>query len=144
MKFILPKKISWLILILLFIFDNIVSYIAVTQMHGREANHAIAFIVEKYPILYFFCIPGQIIIMYFIVLGLTKLANKLFNKSKTKPGGFKNIILTSMVIYWVIGNSFMNFMFIIGHRLSIPIWYKLSLAGILLALIYFLIASCFF
>lgn len=140
MKFILPKKISWIILILFFIFDNIVSYIAITRMNGKEANLAIAFIVEKYPLLYFLCIPLQIPLIYFIILGLTKLAKKLFNKLRIKEKTFEKITLTSMVIYWAIGNSFMNLSFILGHRLSIPIWYKLSAIGIFSAIIYFAIS----
>lgn len=138
MKFILSKKASWFLLICFFIFDNIVSYFAVTRMHGREANLAIAFIVEKYPLLYFLCIPGEIIIMYFIILGLNKLANKLFKKSNINQKIMEKIILGSIVIYWIIGNSFMNLMFILGHRLSIPMWYFMSIIGILLAVGYFL------
>ncbi|MFA6017383.1 MAG: hypothetical protein WC744_04830 [Patescibacteria group bacterium] len=137
MKLILPKKISWLILIFFFTFDAVVSYIAVTRMHGIEADLMIAFAVEKYPPLYFVTIPGLIIIMYFIALGLTKLAMKFFNKKRLKREIIEQIILTALVIYWSVANSYMNLSFILGHRLTIPGWYKLSLLGFVLAIIYF-------
>lgn len=137
MNYVLSKKTSWIILILLFIFDSTVSYIAVTRMNGKEANLAIAYFVEKYPVLYLLYIPPLILIIYLIVLGLTKLAKKLFGKLKIKEEILERIILTSTVIYWAVGNSFMNLSFILGYRLSIPTWYKLSAFGILLAVIYF-------
>lgn len=137
MKLILPKKISWLILTSLFTFDAVVSYIAVTRMHGREADLMIAFAVEKYPLLYFVTIPGLIIIMYFIAFGLIKLAMKFFNKKHLKREIIEQIVLTSMVIFWPVANSYMNLSFIFGHRLTIPIWYKLNILGFVLTIIYF-------
>ncbi|EKE15140.1 MAG: hypothetical protein ACD_12C00133G0004 [uncultured bacterium] len=137
MKIFLPKKISWLILTFFFTFDAVVSYIAVTRMNGKEANLGIAFAVEKHPLLYFLTIPGLIIIISLIIKGLTNLSMKLLNKNKLNKEIVEQIILTAVVIHWVIANSFMNLIFIIGHRLSIIDWYKLSALGLISAIIYF-------
>ena len=59
----LPKKLSWILLTSFFVFDNFVSYWAVVYRGGREANLVIAWLVEKYPVLYFVCIPAQIVII---------------------------------------------------------------------------------
>ncbi|MBI5127316.1 hypothetical protein HZA76_02565 [Candidatus Roizmanbacteria bacterium] len=134
---VFSKKTAWSLLILFFIFDSVVSYFAITKMNGREANLMIAFLVEKYPILYFIYIPGLIIIMHLIVLGFTKLAIKFFNKNNLKKELVEKVVLTSVVIYWPIANSYMNLSFILGHRLTIPAWYFLSGVGFFSALTYF-------
>jgi len=136
MKIILPKKISWILLTFFFTFDAVISYIAVTQMGGREANLSIAFVVEKYPLLYFATIPGLVIIMNLIALGLTRLMIRFLNKNNLKYEIVEQIVLTAFVIHWTIANSFMNFMFIIGHRLTIPAWYKLTTLGLITGIIY--------
>ncbi len=143
MKLVLPKKISWSFLILFFIFDNVVSYIAVTRMRGKEADLLIAFAVEKYPLLYFVLIPVQTVIVYFIIIGLTKLAVRVFKKFDIEEGIFEKIILTAAVIFWPIANSFMNLMFILGRRLTIPAWYGLIVAGAVTASAYFYAAAKF-
>ena len=121
----LNKRLSWFLLTSFFIFDNLVSYYAVTYRGGREANLAIAWLVEKYPLLYFVCIPAQIVIIYFIVKWLTRLTAE-------------KIILTALVIYWPIANSSMNLAFILGHRQPAKNWLVFSLVGILLAVVYVL------
>lgn len=124
----LPKKLSWFLLTSFFVFDNVVSYLAVTRWGGREANLAIAWLVEKYPLLYFVCIPAQVVIIYYIVKFLTRFFAE-------------KIILTALVIYWPIANSFMNLAFILGHRQPQKVWLILSAVGILLAVIYALLAK---
>jgi hypothetical protein len=131
-------KLAWILLITFFIFDNIFSYYAVTALNGKEANHLISYWVETYPPLYFFCIPAQIIIIYFIVEGLTKLSEIIFKKFKiTNEYIYEKIILFALVIYWAIANSSMNFAFLIGHRLSTSTWYVLTAVGIVLAIVYY-------
>ncbi len=131
----LQKKISWLILTIFFVFDNVFSYYAVTKLHGREANLLIAPYVEKWPILYFFCIPAQILIIWIIVRGIRNVAMKLFYfKNKLL---LETIILQSLVIYWAVANSSMNFAFMIGYRQSIQRWHVLTIIGILCAIINF-------
>lgn len=140
MKKFLPKNISCILLVLFFTFDALVSYIAVTRMNGKEANLSIAFAVEKYPLLYFVTIPGLVIIMSLIVQGLTKLVIKFLNKNNLKKEIVEQIILTGIVIHWSVANSFMNLSFMLGRRLSIPDWYKLTALGLTLGIIYSLYA----
>jgi hypothetical protein len=83
---ILPKKVSWILLTAYFVFDNVVSYVAVTRMGGREANLVIAPLVETYPLMYFLCIPAELIGAYLIVLLLRKWIDE-------------KIVLTTAVIY---------------------------------------------
>ena len=121
----LPKKLSWILLTSFFIFDNFVSYWAVVYRGGREANLAIAWLVEKYPLLYFVCIPAQVVIIYFIVKWLTRFAAE-------------KVILTALVIYWPISNSSMNLAFLLGHRQPGKNWLILTAVGIFLAVLYVL------
>jgi len=134
---ILSKKTAWIILISLFVFDNFFSYYAITRLDGREANLAIAQIVETYPVLYFVCIPLTILIMYGLMLFFRKLFLGVFTKYQIKDISVQSrIILTAFVIYWAIGNSLMNFIFLLGRRLSIPFWGLFSLVAIILASAY--------
>ncbi len=131
----LQKNISWLILSIFFVFDNVFSYYAVTKLNGHEANLLIASFVEKWPILYFLCIPTQILIIWIIVRGIRYIAMKLFcfkNKQLLEA-----ITLQSFVIYWAVANSSMNFAFMMGYRQSIQRWYVLTIIGILCAIINF-------
>jgi len=137
MKIFLSKKISWILLTFFFTFDAVVSYISVTKMNGKEANLMIAYFVEKYPLLYFVTIPVLVIIMNLIVQGLTKFSTKFLNKNSLKKEIVEQIILTAIVIHWPVANSYMNLSFILGHRLSILDWYKLTALGLTLAIIYF-------
>lgn len=137
----LPKKVSWILLTFYFIFDNVVSYIAVTQMHAREADLLIAPFVEKYPLLYFPCIPLEILIVYLIVLILRKITIamtrrwKLFDKDI-----IEQIILTATVIFWPIANSSLNLLFILGYRLHGNVWGKFCLVGFVVAFSYGLLS----
>jgi len=137
-KYTFSKKTSWLLLVAMYIFDDVFSYYAVTHLGGREANLAIAFMVEKYPLLYFLCIPVQTVIVYFIVLGIKKMAVKVLKKWELKgEETIERIILTATVFYWAIGNSFMNLSFLLGHRLSgRSAWKTTSLVGIVTAFLY--------
>lgn len=109
-------------------------------MNGREADLLIAYYVERYPPLYFVTIPGLIIIIYLIVLGLTKLVMRILNKNNLKKEIVEQIILTAIVIHWPVANSYMNLSFMLGHRLSTPDWYKLTALGLTLGIIYSLYA----
>src|SRR3989344_6076058 len=107
----MSKKLSWRLLFLFFTFDNFFSYYAITRLGGREANWTIAPLVEKYPLLYFLCIPALILIMFLIVkllvLGLSYISTFKY-KSKESV---EKAILSSMVIYWIIANSSLNIAF---------------------------------
>lgn len=119
----LPKKISWILLNLYFIFDNVVSYVAVTRMGGREANLVIAPLMETYPFLYFLCIPAELIGAYLIVSLLRRWINE-------------KIVLTAAVIYWPIANSSLNLLFLLGFRHVGYLWGTFTLIGFAVALTY--------
>lgn len=130
------KKISWIILILLFTFDDIVSYFAVTKMHGKEANLIIAPYVEKYPLLYFACIPTTIFIIFLIEKLLTKTACRIFKKRGIEESVMEKIILFSIVIYWALANFLPNLIFILGFRISFHAVWLMNNLAILSAIIY--------
>ncbi len=135
----LPQKLSYLLLYLFFIFDNVVSYWAVKYAGAHEANLAIAYFVEKWPLLYFVCIPLQIVglflIMYFIKKNLYEKFRKYFNNKSE----FETVILTMFVIYWAVGNSSLNLAYLIGARKSIfNNWSVMSIVGTVLGLTYFI------
>ena len=123
----LPKKVSWILLTLYFVFDNVVSYVAVTRMGGREANLVIAPLVETYPLLYFLCIPAELIGAYLIVALLRKWIDE-------------KIILTAAVIYWPIANSSLNLLFLLGFRGQGYLWGASTTIGIAVALLYVLLS----
>ncbi len=133
----MSKKLSWAFLVSFFTYDAVYSYYAITRLGAKEANWTIAPLVEKYPLLYFLCIPALILIMFIVVkllvLGLTKISIfKNINKERMEKA-----ILGSMVIYWIIANSSLNIAFMFGIRGLGRVWYLTTLLGIFLGLIYF-------
>ena len=141
MMLVLQKKVSWTLLTLFFIFDNIFSYYVVTRLHGREANLAIAPLVERYPLLYFACIPAEIGIMIIVVRIIQMIIRKTPDKRRyADEGMLERIILEAFVTYWAVGNSSMNLAFLLGHRLPIWVWSVTSCIGIVFAVSYGLIA----
>lgn len=135
MNLLPSKKTSWTLLILLFIFDNFFSYHAITNLNGREANLAIAALVETYPWLYFLCIPATILIMAVIVLVIKKICMVIL-KERVAEDILERIILGSLVIYWAIGNSSLNLAFLLGHRQSIQVWGVATVVGVISGLVY--------
>lgn len=137
---LLQKRIAWILLTLLFIFDNVVSYYGVKYLNGREGNLLIAPIVEKYPELYFLCIPLTVVIMIIIAKVLKMVTMKILKKWKFNEKLVEQIILSALVFYWVIANSSWNFIFLLGVRMPIHIfnflWPILTFAGLFLGLIY--------
>jgi hypothetical protein len=123
----LPKKVSWTLLTLYFVFDNVVSYIAVTRMGGREVNTVIAPLVETYPLLYFLCVPAELIGAYFVVSLLRRWIDE-------------KIVLTAAAIYWPIANSSLNLLFLLGFRHLGYLWGMFTLIGFAVALIYGLLS----
>jgi len=123
----LPKKVSWILLTIYFTFDSVVSYWGVTQMGGRELNSVIAPFVEKYPLLYFLCVPAELIGAYLLVLLLRKWIDE-------------KIILTTAAIYWPIANSSMNLLYLFGFRGQGYLWGITTCFGILFVLVYGYIA----
>lgn len=135
----MSKKLSWSLLILFFTFDAAYSFYAVSYLGAHEANWVIAPFVEKYPILYFLCIPLLVFIMLlvvrFLVYGVVKLS--VFNKvSKEK---IEKYILASLVIYWFVANSSLNIAYIFSFRGQSEVWYLTTLLGLFIGIIYFFI-----
>ena len=131
------KKLSWFFLISLFSFDAVFSYWAVVFRNAHEANPAIKTIVETYPLLYFLTVPALIPIMYLIYKGLFLLANKLFKKVNKEIT--EKVVLTALVIYWILGNSSVNFLFLAGYRQPAYVWYSTAVLAIIPTLVYSLI-----
>lgn len=119
----LPKKVSWILLTTYFTFDAVVSYWGITKMGGREANLVIAPYVEKYPLLYFLCIPLELLGGYIIVRILQKWIDE-------------RIVLTGAAIYWPIANSSLNLLFLLGFRHMGYLWSYLIVSGIVAAVAY--------
>lgn len=134
------RRTSWLLLTSLFVFDNIVSYFAIARWGGHEGNLIIAPLVEKYPLLYFLAIPVTLAIMLAIVRVILVVSMYILRTWKVNRGVIERIVLTSVVIYWAVGNSSMNLFFLIGHRQKLYVWGLTSLMGVLLGFVYGLIA----
>ena len=130
----MSKKLSWFLLISLFTFDAVFSYWAVVYRNAHEANPAIKSIVEAYPLLYFVTVPALILIMFLIGRGLEFLAHKLFTKVDKEI--IEKVVLTALVIYWILGNSSVNFMFLFGHRQPAYVWYTTAILATIPASIY--------
>lgn len=128
------KKISWFLLTSLFAFDAILSYWAVVYRSAHEANPVIKTIVETYPLLYFLTIPALVLIMYLIYRGLSLLAHKIFLQAS--QGTIERVILTALVLYWILGNSSINFLFLIGLRQPAWVWYLTTTLALIPASIY--------
>ena len=128
------KKISWFLLISLFAFDAVLSYWAIVFRSAHEANPAIKVIVETYPLLYFLTIPSLVLIMYLVYKGLYLLANKIFSKADQEK--IEKVILTAMVIYWILGNSSINFLFLFGFRQPAQVWYLTTTLALIPASLY--------
>ncbi|HUD20430.1 MAG TPA: hypothetical protein VMR81_08370 [Patescibacteria group bacterium] len=137
----LPKKVSWMLLTGFVTFDSVVSYIAISRMGAKEADLLIAPFVEKYPLLYFPCIPLELIIIYLIVLTLRTITLAVTRHWKHfDKDVIEHIILTATVIFWSIANSLLNLLFILGYRLHGNIWGRLSLIGFIVAFSYGLLS----
>lgn len=115
------KKISWFLLTSLFTFDAVISYWAVVYRNAHEADPVIKVMVEKYPLLYFLTIPVLVIMMCLIYKGLCRLANKIFSGAGKE--NVQKVILTALVMYWILGNSSINFLFLFGLRQPAWVWY---------------------
>ena len=135
----MSKRLSWTFLISFFTYDAVYSYFAVTSLGAKEANWTIAPLVEKYPLLYFLCIPALILIMFIIVKLLTLGLKKLSFFKNINKKNIEKVILGSMVIYWIIANTSLNIAFMFGIRGLGKVWYLTTLLGIFLGLIYFVV-----
>lgn len=130
------KKTSWVLLTSLFVFDNVVSYFAITKWGGREGNMAIAYWVENYPWLYFLCIPATVIIMVVIVQMIKAAARIALRDKFGNDKLLERVILAALVVYWSIANSFMNLSFLLGRRLPGTVWPVMQLAGLIASSVY--------
>jgi hypothetical protein len=130
------KKTDWLILTFLFIFDNVWSFVAVSKYNLHEMNLIIAPVVEKYSLLYFLCIPIEVVGIYLIVWLLKKVLLKVLKDQKFDQLFVEKVILTSIVIYWSIGNSGVNLLSLLFGHLPPWTWFTLSVVGIITAMVY--------
>lgn len=132
---IYQRKTSLFILFLLFTFDNIWSYIAVSKFGLKELNLVIAPLVERYPWLYFLCIPLQIIMIFAIGKAISFLAFHVLKKRFTRKV-LEEITFFSLCIYWAIANSLVNFLAIFFHHLPAITWGICTVIGVALAVGY--------
>jgi hypothetical protein len=134
---VFSKKTSWILILLLLFFDNVVSYWAVAYRGAHEANLSIARLVETYPLTYFLFIPATAILIYAICKFLVFLTGKVFKKVSAKMA--ERVILTSIVFYWAIGNSSFNLFYLIGWHWAGRFWYPVTGVALVLIAIYTLI-----
>lgn len=131
---VFSKKTSWILLTLLFVFDNLLSYWAIVYRGAHEANLSIAWLVEKYPLLYFLCIPLTLILIYVLDKFFVMLVKKIFKKVKEEVA--ERVILASIVFYWAIGNSSFNLFYLLGWHLPGKYWFPTTMITLVLAVIY--------
>lgn len=134
MKLLPNKKILWLFLIILFTFDDIFSYYAIKYLHGKEANLLIARFVEQYPLLYFLLIPITVLIVYLIYY-IIKCIVLVILKKYFKKKIIERVVLGGLVVYWFIGNSSVNIIFLFGYRIN-NMWSRTMILGLLMAVFY--------
>jgi len=130
----LTKKLAWFVLISLFTFDAVLSYWAVVYRGAHEANPAIKTIVETYPWLYFVTIPGLVLIMFPIYKGLTLFVNKFFRNIKKEI--IEKVVSTSLALYWILGNSSINILFLVGYRQPAHVWFLTTTLAIIPSIFY--------
>ena len=80
-------------------------------------------------------ILAEIVIMYLIYQILKLITLKIFKTIDKLL--IEKMVLTSLVIYWLIGNSSGNILFLLGFRIS-TIWTNTTFAAIPVTLIYVL------
>lgn len=141
----LNNKFSWGILTALFTFDAIVSYFGVTTQRSPELNLVIAPVVEKYPTTYFLMIPLEFLMIYIFMFIFRKTVFKLLLRHKfADKDTQEKIILGGAALYWFLANSSMNIIYVLGFRLpmnfALITWFILSIFGLLLSIIFVLIA----
>lgn len=132
-KLYLSRSASFIFLFLLFTFDAVVSYWGVVYKEGREVNLLIAYLVEKYPPLYFVTIPLLIIFAIVFTQIVTRMASYFIKK--VNIGTLNRIINTALVLYWFVGNSSTNLIFLAGYRVP-NLWFVTTLIAIPLTLLY--------
>lgn len=107
-------------------------------MHGREADLLIAPYVEKYPLLYFPTVLANIFLMLLLSKGLLFIAEKAFRYWGIDRTVIERIILATITLYWAVGNSSGNLLFLLGFRVS-NVWLKTTLVAIPITLAYVLL-----
>lgn len=136
-KLYLPLiNISWILFLSLIAFDNFVSYWAVKYRSAKEMNLLIAPIVEKYPISYFILIPILMVIMYGVVNLVTRFASKTKELSHISKKLIRRLVINSLVIYWAIGNSSLNLLFILGYRQPPISWIYTTIIAVIVVGVY--------
>jgi len=96
----------------------------------------IAPVVEKYPLSYFILIPILMITMYGVVNVITHFASKTRELSRIPQILIKRLVMSSLIIYWAIGNSSLNLCFILGYRQPSVTWMYTTLTAIFVVGIY--------
>ncbi len=135
MLFLPPKKVSWTLLVVFFIFDAISSFIAIKYMGGKEGNPLIAPYVQINPLLFFPIMSFAFIPTYIIYFVLKKISLLFLGRFKfVSKILIEKIILASIVIFYFFTVVVNNSLFLLGIRVS---WMlkPFLLVGIVMAII---------
>ena len=137
------RKILWGALVVLVSFDNIYSYLAITQHGMREWNPVAAYFVSITPLYYFPSILLSLGVFYAIVKFLGWLGSKDEKKNKQMIKEFvENMVLTAMVIGWGLTATLFNFLTFANGFVNPNIRYNYFLyAGIIISVAYVFCAS---
>ena len=137
------KKILWGILAGLVSFDNIYSYLAITQHGMREWNPVAAYFVNITPLYYFPSILLSLGVFYAIVKFLGWLSSKDEKKNKQMIKEFvENMALTAIVIGWGLTATLFNFLTFANGFVNPEIRYNYFLyAGIIISAAYVFYSS---
>ena len=129
-------NVSRILFVSLITFDSFVSYWAVKYRGAKEMDLLISPIVEKYPLSYFIFIPILIVIMHLVVNMITHFAAKTNELSIIPKKLIRRLVLSSLALYWAIGNSSLNLLFILGYRQPPISWMYTTITAIFVVGIY--------
>jgi len=123
---LLNKKVAWIIFIICGLFDAVFSYIAVVYFGLREAAPFSGFFVHRIsPIFYFILIPFGIFLAYIVVRGGSWIGKKIEKSPLCTRDFFERLILTTIVIVYGIGNTFVNLLIFIRGISPLPFNYQI-------------------
>ena len=140
----MKNKILWGILAVLVSFDNIYSYLAITQRGMREWNPIAGFFVGINPLYYFFSIPLSLGVFYFIVKALGWYSYKTEKSKKDLVKEFtERLALTGIVIGWGLVATFYNFWTFANGFVNPPVRYNDFLIAAVLILVSYVLYSAY-
>ncbi len=139
---LIPKRVSWLFLVVFIIFDNIFSYFAIVYHGMRELGIISRFLVEITPLYYFISIPLTIIFIYFLIKITGIIEEKTDKSGKFKKEINEKLMLGSLMIAWGIGITLFNFITFLRDFSTAGMRYEIFLiTGILTGVFYGIYAS---